>query len=176
MPRLLGQAGLGGASVLVAGDTAIASETVDRIQHDMLWVALAAFLVNFVLLALFLRAIVAPILLIVASALGLAATFGLATFVFQGLLGWDELTYYVPLAVGVLLLSFGSDYNLFVVGRIWQESERRGVARRDPARDAAREPRDLGRRDSRSRSRSRRSRSCRCGRSASSPSRSRPAS
>ena len=28
----------------------------------------------------------------------------------------------MPLAVGVLLLSFGSDYNLFVVGRIWQES------------------------------------------------------
>lgn len=28
----------------------------------------------------------------------------------------------MPLAVGVLLLSFGSDYNLFIVGRIWQES------------------------------------------------------
>ena len=34
----------------------------------------------------------------------------------------------MPLAVGVLLLSFGSDYNLFVVGRIWQESEGRSVA------------------------------------------------
>src|SRR5205085_11009656 len=46
----------------------------------------------------------------------------------QGLLGWAALTYYVPLAVGVLLLSFGSDYNLFVVGRIWQESDARGVS------------------------------------------------
>ena len=38
-----------------------------------------------------------------------------------------DLTYFVPLAVGVLLLSFGTDYNLFVVGRIWQESRHRSV-------------------------------------------------
>jgi RND superfamily putative drug exporter len=92
-------------------------------------VTLAAFLVNLVLLALFLRALVAPLLLIGASALGLAATFGITTYVFQTLFHYSGLTYYVPLAVGVLLLSFGSDYNLFVVGRIWQESEGRSVAK-----------------------------------------------
>jgi putative drug exporter of the RND superfamily len=128
LPGLLARSSLAGASVLVAGDTAIAAETIERIRHDIAWVALAAFAVNFVLLALFLRALVAPLLLIGASALALAATFGITTFVFQGLLGYSELTYYVPLAVGVLLLSFGSDYNLFVVGRIWQESEGRSVA------------------------------------------------
>jgi RND superfamily putative drug exporter len=127
MPDALSRAGLGGASVLVAGSTAISSDTVGRIRHDIAWVTLAAFLVNFVLLAIFLRALVAPLLLILASALALAATFGLTTYLFQGVLGYEELTYYVPLAVGVLLLSFGSDYNLFVVGRIWQESEGRSI-------------------------------------------------
>ncbi len=135
MPRLLRQVGLGGAAVSYAGDTAIAADTVGRIRHDIAWVTLAAFAVNFVLLALFLRALVAPLLLIFASALALAATFGVTTFVFQGLLGYGQLTYYVPLAVGVLLLSFGSDYNLFVVGRIWQESARMSV--RDAVRLAA---------------------------------------
>ena len=129
MPTLLQRAGLGGAQTLYAGDTAIASDTVQRILRDMAWVTLAAFLVNLVLLALFLRALVAPLLLIGASALGLAATFGITTYVFQTLLHYSGLTYYVPLAVGVLLLSFGSDYNLFVVGRIWQESEGRSVAK-----------------------------------------------
>jgi RND superfamily putative drug exporter len=38
------------------------------------------------------------------------------------------MTYYVPLAVGVLLLSLGTDYNLFIVGRIWQEADRRDLA------------------------------------------------
>jgi RND superfamily putative drug exporter len=124
MPRLLRNVGLRGAHVSYAGDTAIAAGTVSRIRHDIAWVTLAAFAVNLVLLALFLRALVAPVLLILSSALALAATFGVTTFFFQQFLGYEQLTYYVPLAVGVLLLSFGSDYNLFVVGRIWQESER----------------------------------------------------
>jgi RND superfamily putative drug exporter len=122
LPHLLASVGLGGAKISYAGDTAIAEQTVQRIRHDIEWVAIAAFAVNFVLLALFLRALLAPFLLILASALALAATFGITTWLFQSFLGYAQLTYYVPLAVGVLLLSFGSDYNLFVVGRIWQES------------------------------------------------------
>ena len=49
---------------------------------------------------------------------------GLTTYVFQGLLGHNDLTYYVPFAAGVLL-GLGSDYNVFVAGRIWQEADRR---------------------------------------------------
>ncbi|HSP71597.1 MAG TPA: MMPL family transporter, partial [Gaiellaceae bacterium] len=96
MPVLLRQTGLGGAQAVYAGDTAIASDTVQRIRHDIAWVTVAAFLVNLVLLALFLRALVAPLLLIAASALALAATFGITTYVFQTLLGYSGLTYYVP--------------------------------------------------------------------------------
>jgi putative drug exporter of the RND superfamily len=35
------------------------------------------------------------------------------------------VTYYVPFAVATLLLALGSDYNVFVVGRIWQEAKQR---------------------------------------------------
>jgi RND superfamily putative drug exporter len=48
----------------------------------------------------------------------------------ESVLGHDDLTYYVPFAASVLLLSLGSDYNVFVVGRIWQEAKTR------PLRDA----------------------------------------
>jgi RND superfamily putative drug exporter len=112
-------------SAAYTGATAIAAETVDDIQHDLFYVLLAAFLVNLVLLMVFLRSLVAPFLLVGASALGLAATIGLTTLVFQGLLGYSSLTYYVPIAVSVLLISFGSDYNVFIVGRIYQESRER---------------------------------------------------
>ena len=44
---------------------------------------------------------------------------------FQGLLGHSELTYFVPIAAGVLLVALGSDYNVFLVGRIWAEAESR---------------------------------------------------
>jgi RND superfamily putative drug exporter len=109
--------------VRIAGDTALAEETVETITHDLIRIGVVAFLVNFLLLAIFLRALVAPLYLVLASALALAASIGLTTLVFQGFLGYDELTYHVPFAVAVLLLSLGSDYNVFVVGRIWQSAE-----------------------------------------------------
>ena len=71
---------------------------------------------------IFLRALAAPLYLVASSVLGLAATLGLTTFFFQGLLGRDELTYYVPFAAAVLLVALGSDYNVFVAGRIWKEA------------------------------------------------------
>ena len=43
---------------------------------------------------------------------------------FQELLGYDDLTYYVPFAAAVLLVALGSDYNVFVAGRIWEEARR----------------------------------------------------
>jgi putative drug exporter of the RND superfamily len=124
LPQLAARAGLGRPSLAYAGDTALAKESVGRIDHDLLVVALAAAAVDLVLLAIFLRAIVAPLLMLASSGLAIAAAFGLTTMVFR-----HDLTYYVPLAAGVLLLSLGTDYNLFVVGRIWQESRDAGVRR-----------------------------------------------
>jgi RND superfamily putative drug exporter len=125
LPALLEDAGLGGAEASLAGDTMLSRETVETIKHDLIRIGIVAFLVNFLLLAIFLRAIIAPLYLVLSSALGLAATIGLTTLVFQTWLGHGELTYHVPFAVAVLLLSLGSDYNVFLVGRIWQAAEDR---------------------------------------------------
>jgi RND superfamily putative drug exporter len=130
MPELLEDAGLSDVRVGFAGDTAFAAETVRTIVQDLGRIAVAALLANFLLLAVFLRALVAPLYLLLASGFALAASLGLTTLVFQEVLGYGELTYYVPFAVAVLLLSLGSDYNIFVVGRIWREAARR------PLRDA----------------------------------------
>ena len=130
MPQLLAGSGIDGARVGIAGDTALAQETVEAIRRDGVRVGIAVLAVNLVLLGLFLRAIGAPLYLLAASALALATALGVTVWVFQGLLGHDDVTYYVPFAAAVLLLSLGSDYNVFVVGRIWQE------ARERPLRDA----------------------------------------
>jgi putative drug exporter of the RND superfamily len=127
MPRLLAGAGLSGTAVGYAGDTAMATETTGLISHDLLVVGIAAVLVNLVLLAVFLRSLVAPVLIVATSLLGIAATLGLTAYVAPNLLGAEDVTYYVPLAVGVLLLSLGTDYNLFIVGRIWKEAEQHDV-------------------------------------------------
>jgi len=123
LPSLLSEAGLGGAHGAVTGATAVASDTIRAVMDDLWRIALVALAVDFVLLAIFLRAILAPLYLLATSVLTFAATLGLTVYFFQDILGWPGITYYVPFAVGVLLISLGSDYNVFVTGQIWNEAK-----------------------------------------------------
>jgi RND superfamily putative drug exporter len=132
MPVLLRDAGLAGIRTGFAGDTALSDAAVSAIHADIARVAVVLLLVNFIMLAIFLRALLAPLYLLAASALALAASIGITTWVFQSYFGHEDITYYVPFAAAVLLLSLGSDYNIFIAGRIWQEAERR------PLREAIR--------------------------------------
>ncbi len=122
LPAILAGAGLSGARARLAGDTALAEETVSSIVTDIQRIAGAAIVVNVVLLAVFLRALIPPLYLVATSIASLLAALGLTSLVFEDALGHVDITYYVPFAAAVLLLSLGSDYNLFVVGRIWQQA------------------------------------------------------
>lgn len=132
MPGLLRTAGLPGAEASFAGDTALTSETIALARSDIGRVTPAALLVVLLITAIFLRALVAPLYLLAASVLALMASLGVTAYVFQGLLGQPGIAYFVPFAAAVLLLSLGSDYNVFLTGRIWQEAAKR------PLRDAVR--------------------------------------
>ena len=130
LPALGRAAGLPGARYEVAGETALTGDSIGSVFADLGRVALAIMAVTLVLLALFLRSLLAPVYLLAASVLAVFATLGLTIGIGQDILGYGSLVYFVPFAAGVLLVSLGSDYNVFVVGRIWEE------ARRRPVRDA----------------------------------------
>ena len=121
---LLVAVGLPRTRAIYAGDTAINGELIDTAGADLWRVGPLALLAVALVLAVFLRALVAPIYLVLLAALGPLAALGLAVAFFQGVLGHPEITYFVPLAAGVLLIALGSDYNIFLVGRIWDEAER----------------------------------------------------
>jgi RND superfamily putative drug exporter len=125
MPALLADVGLEGAGIGWAGDTALGISLVDTAQADLLRVAIAAVLVDLVLLVVFLRALVAPLYLLATSVLAVGAALGLTTLLFQHVLGRDGIVFYVPFAAAVLLVSLGSDYNIFSVGYIWEEARHR---------------------------------------------------
>jgi putative drug exporter of the RND superfamily len=127
LPDLLADVGMDDAEAGLTGQTALASQTVEAVVGSSKRVGAVVIAVNFVLLALFLRALVAPLYLLAASVASVAATLGLTTFFFEDILGHSDLTYYVPFAAGVLLISLGSDYNVYVVGRIWDELRDRDV-------------------------------------------------
>ena len=125
-PALLERSGLDrGTRTLFGGESKLASETVAAVVADLLRIALAALGANLLLLAIFMRALVAPLYLLGASVLAFAASLGITVWVLEQLGHGPSITYFVPLATAVLLVSLGSDYNVFVAGRIWDEARRR---------------------------------------------------
>ena len=128
MPELLAAAGLTGAETSYAGDTALGLSLVDTATSDLGRVAIAVVIVDLLLLAWFLRALVAPLYLLATSVLAVGAALGLTTWFFQDLLGRDGLVFYVPFAAAVLLVSLGSDYNIFIAGYIWEEAWHRPLS------------------------------------------------
>lgn len=125
LPELLRTSGLGEAQAGFAGDTAIAHELKDQTNQAFLRIAPLAILVLLLLLWVLLRNRTAPIYLVGVSALVVAASLGLTVYVFGDLLGYGELVFFVPVAAAILLLALGSDYNVFLVSRIWREAEDR---------------------------------------------------
>jgi RND superfamily putative drug exporter len=130
LPALGAAAGLRGARYEVGGQSALTGDAINATASDLWRVGLAIALVTLLLLLLFLRALLAPVYLLAASLLAVLATLGLTVVICGAVFGSPDLVYFVPFAAGVLLVSLGSDYNVFVVGRIWEE------ARSVPVRDA----------------------------------------
>jgi RND superfamily putative drug exporter len=130
LPALGRAAGLRGVRYEVGGQTALTSDAISATASDLWRVGLAIALATLLLLMLFLRALLAPVYLLAASVLAVLATLGLTVVICEAVFGSPDLVYFVPFAAGVLLVSLGSDYNVFVVGRIWEQ------ARSRPARDA----------------------------------------
>ncbi len=128
LPSLLDRSGLGDTAVGLAGDTATGVFIVDQVQSDLVRIAIAAILANLLMLILFLRAVVAALYLLVASALSVSASLGLTTLVFDWVDPGQGLTFYVPFAAAVLLLAFGSDYNIFGVGSVWEAARHRSLS------------------------------------------------
>ncbi len=125
MSDLLRRAGLVGARVSFAGDTALAEAVVAQTGDDLIRIALTAAAIDLLVLMVFLRALVAPVYLLASSVLAVAAALGLTSVLFEGVLDQDGVTFYVPFAAAVLLVALGSDYNIFGVGYIWSEARHR---------------------------------------------------
>jgi putative drug exporter of the RND superfamily len=123
LPALLEESGLGSAASGVTGDTTIATELTEDTWSAFERVAPAAIAVLLILLWVLLRSRSAPLYLVGVSLLVVAAALGLTVYVFQDLLGYGQLAFFVPVASAILLLALGADYNVFLINRIWRERE-----------------------------------------------------
>jgi uncharacterized membrane protein YdfJ with MMPL/SSD domain len=114
---------LADAEVAVGGPSSFYAD-MRKISNDdfkvMVVVILAAI---FVVLALLLRSLVAPIYLLATVVLSYAATMGITVAVFQGLLGEAGITFWLAPFLFVILVALGADYNIFIMSRIREEAD-----------------------------------------------------
>ncbi|HEU4913331.1 MAG TPA: MMPL family transporter [Actinomycetes bacterium] len=117
------------ADVLVGGTTAIDLDVKDESARDNRVIIPVVLVVIFVVLALLLRSLVAPVLLVATVVLSFFATLGVCALVFQDVLGFAGADPSFPLFAFVFLVALGIDYNIFLMTRVREESQRVGTRR-----------------------------------------------
>jgi len=110
----------------VGGNTAINLDIQRAAAHDRNLIIPVVLAVVFIILALLLRAIVAPVMLIATVVLSFGAALGVSALVFNNLFNFGGADTSFPLFVFVFLVALGIDYNIFLMTRVREEAKRHG--------------------------------------------------
>ena len=116
-----------GEDVLVGGNAATNLDVHEASGRDLRVIVPTILLVIFVVLALLLRSIVAPLLLVAANVVSFAATIGISALVFQHLFGFQSSDPSIVLYGFVFLVALGIDYSIFLMTRVREEAKARGT-------------------------------------------------
>lgn len=112
---------------VVGGTTATGYDIQVANRHDRDLIIPVALLVIGLILALLLRSIVAPLLLIATTVLSFGATLGICHLVFTHIFDFPGTDGAFPLFAFVFLVALGIDYNIFLMTRIREESIKLGT-------------------------------------------------
>jgi putative drug exporter of the RND superfamily len=115
-----------GADARVGGSTANTFDSLAAAQRDRRIVIPLVLVLVFIVLALLLRAVVAPLLLLGTVILSFLATLGICGVLFHDGFGFAGAEPSFPLLVFVFLVALGIDYTIFLMTRVREESAGRG--------------------------------------------------
>ena len=118
-----------GAEAKVGGGSAVNLDIQRATRHDRNLVVPLVLLVVLVILGLVLRAVVAPLLLVATVVLSFAAALGVSALVFENVFGFAGADPAFPLWTFVFLVALGTDYNIFLMTRVHEESKHHGTRR-----------------------------------------------
>src|SRR5260221_2050426 len=122
---------LSNAQVLLRGESAGVRDEEIQLGSDFLLIAILVISIIYVILALLVRSLVAPLYLLGTITLSAGTAIGLTNFVFHDILG-KPLYYSIPVMAFVFLVALGEDFNILTISRIREEvkllGERKGIA------------------------------------------------
>jgi putative drug exporter of the RND superfamily len=113
-----------GAVVLVGGTSAENFDTTDTLRADAKLIVPLVLLVIFLILCVLLRAIVAPLYLVATVVLSFAFAIGISNLIFSEVFNQPDGDPGLPTFAFIFLVALGVDYNIFLISRIREESER----------------------------------------------------
>jgi RND superfamily putative drug exporter len=108
-------------SVYVGGVTSVFADVKDVTNRDLRVLFPIAAVFIFIILAVLLRSLVAPIFLLLTVCLGYMATLGATTLIFEHLRGEPGLIFFIPLFMYLFVVAIGTDYNILTMTRLREE-------------------------------------------------------
>ena len=112
---------LSDATISMVGTTAMYSTIRSDYNSDVELIIAVTLAVVFIILVLLLRAVVAPLYLIVSVVLSFLSAMGMGVLFFQVVLG-QAIHWSVAATAFIVLVAVGADYNLLLITRIREES------------------------------------------------------
>jgi putative drug exporter of the RND superfamily len=119
--------GADGPDTLVGGPTAEERDVRMSAVRDNRVIVPIVLAVVFVILAILLRAVLLPLLLIGTVIASYAAALGVGSFFFESVFRFKGEDPTLPLFAFVFLVALGIDYNIFLMARVREEAQRRGT-------------------------------------------------
>jgi RND superfamily putative drug exporter len=108
------------SKIFLTGTAATAKDLVEGSEFDLMIAVVAALCLIFAVMLIMTRSLVAALVIVGTVLISLGASFGLAVFVWQYLLG-IQIHWAVLVMSVIVLLAVGSDYNLLLVARMKEE-------------------------------------------------------
>jgi RND superfamily putative drug exporter len=116
-----------GADALVGGTTASNLDIQNASAHDRNLIIPVILAIVLIIIALLLRAVVAPVMLVATVVLSFAAALGVSALFIDHVFNFGGADTTFPLLAFVFLVALGIDYNIFLMTRVREETQRSGA-------------------------------------------------
>lgn len=113
-----------GTTTLLGGVSASYTDIRDANSRDLRVIFPVAGGLIAIILALLLRSLLAPLVLMLAVVLSFFSTTGATVLVFQGAAGHAGVTFSLPIMLYLFVVAIGTDYNILMIARLREEAER----------------------------------------------------
>lgn len=124
MKEIMTGAGLAETDFWLGGETSAQLDTKEVQYHDEKLIQPVMIVIIFLVLLVYLRALITAVHLMVTVIVSFFAALGAGWLIIHGLLGHEAMASAIPLYSFVFIIALGNDYNIFMISDIWKNRKR----------------------------------------------------